>query len=108
MFRVEMEDGTFEDVAEINLGDNKNGVPLVTNNFVVHAWFNIWTSASLPDWQVLFESETGKTVLMGEVRKQVWLQTSNPTKKKLQRPLAPLGVMVDLRAEPFTKKEIQK
>ena len=69
MFRVEMEDGTFEDVAEINLGDNKNGVPLVTNNFVVHAWFNIWTSASLPDWQVLFESETGKTVLMGEVRK---------------------------------------
>tara|TARA_R110002110_G_scaffold230235_2_gene445931 strand:- start:217 stop:528 length:312 start_codon:yes stop_codon:yes gene_type:complete len=103
MFRVEMEDGTFEDVAEINLGGDE-----VTNTFIVHAWFNIWTTASLPDWQILFESETGKTVLMGEVRKQVWLQTSNPTKKKLQRPLAPLGVMVDLRAEPFTKKEIQK
>jgi hypothetical protein len=103
MFRVEMEDGTFEDVAEINLGGDG-----VTNTFRVHAWFNIWITASLPDWQILFESETGKTVLMGEVRKQVWLQTSNPTKKKLQRPLAPLGVMVDLRAEPFTKKEIQK
>jgi|TARA_R110002051_G_C8440959_1_gene455071 hypothetical protein len=100
MFQVEMENGKMEDVALINFGN--------VAGFNVHAWGDVWLVASLPDWQIIIDNETGKTVLMGEVRKKVWLQTSNPTKKKLQRPLAPLGVMVDLRAEPFTNKEVQK
>jgi len=96
MFQVEMEDGTMEDVAAINFG----GVA----GFRVHHWGDVWLVASLPDWQIIICQDSGMTILMGEVRKRIWLQTSNPTKKKLQRPLAPIGVMVDYRAEPFSRK----
>ena len=92
-----MEDGTMQDVALIS-----NNEFAGKSDFRVHFWGDVWLVASLADWQILVDSDTGATITMGEVRRLNALSVSSPTGKELRRPLHPRGVVVDNRARPFT------
>ena len=98
--KVEMEDGTFEFVADCHFDENN------ISNFRVHEWGNVWLVATLKDDTKLID-ENGKWISMGLVR-DLEAQTTVTLKSggELRRPRTFADrKFVNKDAKPFSKGE---
>tara|TARA_R110002073_G_C9329995_1_gene569141 strand:+ start:532 stop:834 length:303 start_codon:yes stop_codon:yes gene_type:complete len=96
MFQVEMEDGIWEDVANVFWSEDPH-------MFTVHHWGNVWLVASLTDDVLLFSDDSMLTITMGELRRMWHLKTTALSSGgELRRPRFHVGAVVDKDARPFS------
>lgn len=96
MFQVEMEDGIWEDVANVFWSEDPH-------MFTVHHWGNVWLVASLTDDVLLFSDDSMLTITMGELRRMWHLKTTALSSGgELRRPRRHKGAVVDKDARPFS------
>ena len=96
MFQVEMEDGIWEDVANVFWSEDPH-------MFTVHHWGNVWLVASLTDDVLLFSDDSMLTITMGELRRMWHLKTTALSSDgELRRPRFHVGAVVDKDARPFS------
>jgi hypothetical protein len=104
MFQVEMEDGIWEDVANVFWSEDPH-------MFTVHHWGNVWLVASLTDDVELVElsrDENGEAfhaqvITMGELRRMWHLKTTALSSGgELRRPRRHKGAVVNKDARPFS------
>lgn len=96
MFQVEMEDGIWEDVANVFWSEDPH-------MFTVHHWGNVWLVASLTDDVLLFSDDSMLTITMGELRRMWHLKTTALSSGgELRRPRRHKGAVVNKDARPFS------
>lgn len=96
MFQVEMEDGIWEDVANVFWSKDPH-------MFTVHHWGNVWLVASLTDDVLLFSDDSMLTITMGELRRMWHLKTTALSSGgELRRPRRHKGAVVNKDARPFS------